>query len=398
MNIPDIRSQFPSLRKEYNGYPVIYLDGPGGTQVPQVVIDAVSNYYQTSNANTHGFFPTSNETDEVMDTARSKMAEFLGAEGPETISFGQNMTTLNYSLSRALVRDMKAGDEILITQLDHEANRGPWLGLEEFGIVIKEVAMTSDCRVDMEDLASKINNRTRILAMGYASNAFGTINDLAMARKLSSEVGALLVVDAVHYAPHFPVDVQSLNCDFLLCSAYKFYGPHVGILYSKPGLLDSLHTDRLRTQSQKAPYRIETGTLNHAAIAGVTAAIDFIRNSGQGNDLHSAMDQIAAHEREVFRKLYEGLKNIPGLKIYGLGPDDARTPTVSFTLEGKTPEDICRILGEHSICAWDGHFYAIRAIEALKLLEQGGVTRMGVSIYTSDEDVERTLQVMGSMV
>ena len=246
----NIRDQFPSLKRKINGKSVVYLDGPAGTQVPQRVIDAISDYYKTSNANTHGQFASSHETDQMIQEVRNKLAVFLGAESADCISFGQNMTTLNYSLSRAIGRVLQPGDEILITQLDHEANRGPWLALRENGVVVREVRMQPNGTLDYDDMANKLNERTRLVAMGYASNLFGTVNEVEKVRDMTYQNGSWLLLDAVHAAPHMTMDVGAVDCDFLLCSAYKFYGPHVGILYARPGLLDSLPTDRLRTQEQ----------------------------------------------------------------------------------------------------------------------------------------------------
>ena len=402
MNDQTIRSHFPSLQRQHNGKPLIYLDGPAGTQAPRQVITAISRYYETSNANTHGQFVTTHETDAMMDGVREKMAAFLGAEGPHTISLGQNMTTLNYSLSHAIGRVLNPGDEILITQLDHESNREPWLALRSKGVVVREVKLLPDGTLDYEDFKQKINERTRLVAMGYAANIFGTVNDATLVRRLTYEAGAWLLLDAVHYAPHLPVDVQAVGCDFLLCSAYKFYGPHVGILYAREGLLDRLPTDRLRTAQQHAPYSIETGTLNHAAMAGVGAAVDFIASFGQGETLReklaSAMQAIRKRERERFIQLFEGLKSIPGLAIYGPPAGvPLRAPTVSFTMKNKTAEQICRELGQENILAWDGHFYAIRATEVLGLLEKGGVTRMGISMYTTEEEIKAVLEVVRKM-
>ncbi len=402
MNDQIIRNQFPSLNREYNGRPLIYLDGPAGTQVPQSVIDAISNYYKTCNANSHGQFITTRETDQMMEDVREKMAAFLGAETGHLISFGQNMTTLNFSLSKAIARALQPGDEILITQLDHEANRGPWLSLRAHGIIVREVSLLPNGKLDYVDFEAKINERTRLVAMGYASNIFGTVNDVQLVRELTYKMGAWLLLDAVHFAPHLPIDVQDIGCDFLLCSAYKFYGPHVGILYSRHGLLDRLPTDSLRTQEQHAPFKIETGTLNFAAIAGVGAAIDFIASFGSGtslaDQLASGMRFIRTREKENFLMLYEGLSKIKGINIYGPPPTEPlRAPTLSFTVEGKTAEEVCRQLGEKNICAWDGHFYAVKATEVLGLAEKGGVTRLGISIYTTKEEIEATLQAVKSL-
>jgi cysteine desulfurase family protein (TIGR01976 family) len=391
-----VRDQFPSLRRQVNGKPLIFIDGPAGTQVPQSVIDAVSGYYANSNANTHGAFITTHETDSVIDTMRVSMAALLGAEGPETISIGQNMTTLNFALARAMSRVLNPGDEVLITQLDHEANRGPWLTLRSFGVQVREVRLLPDGKLDYADFEAKLNERTRLVCMGMSANSIGTVNDFQKARELTYRHNAWLLLDAVHYAPHFSIDVQAIGCDFLLCSAYKFYGPHVGLLYSRPGLLDRMPTDRLRTAGQTAPFSIETGTLNHAAIAGVDAAVKFLASMGRGGTLReqliSAFDTIARHEHALAGSLYAGLKKIEGVTLVGQDfSSPRRTPTVSFTMEGRTPEQVCQRLAEKNICAWDGHFYAIRAIEVLGLLEKGGVTRLGISLYNTREEIDRVL-------
>ncbi|MDA0194619.1 MAG: cysteine desulfurase-like protein [Bacteroidetes bacterium] len=401
--IENCRKDFPALQRQYNGRNIVYLDGPAGTQVPTLVIDAISDYYKTSNANTHGQFITTQETDVIMSGVRSKVADFLGAPNGSTISFGQNMTTLNYSLSRAIGRILKSGDEIIITQLDHEANRGPWLSLKEWGIEVIEVEMYPEGVLNYEDFESKINERTKLVAVGGASNLTGTVNDLALIRKLTNEVGAWLLVDAVHLAPHIPIDVVEMDCDFLLCSAYKFYGPHIGLIYSKPGLLKSLPTDRLITQEQEAPYRIETGTLNHAAIAGVGAAVDYIESFGVGDTcrkrLINAMTKIRNYEHDLGNKLYDGLKQIPGIQIKGLSFEQmSRTPTISFFTLQITSEEICNRLGSNGICAWDGHFYARRGVEVMGLLDKGGVTRMGISVYNTDEEIDYTSEAITQMM
>jgi cysteine desulfurase family protein (TIGR01976 family) len=390
------REQFPALQRKHNGKPLIFFDGPAGVQVPQSVIDAISNYYKNSNANTHGAFVTSLETDEMMEATRAAASDFLGAEGPHTISFGQNMTSLNFSLAHAIGRSLQPGDEILITQLDHEANRGPWLTLRERGIIVREVKMRMDGTLNYEDLKAKLNDRTRLVAMGYAANLCGTVNDLHKVRQMTHLAGAWLLIDAVHFAPHFPIDVQDIGCDFLLCSAYKFYGPHVGILYSKPGLLDRLQPDRLRTAYQHAPYSIETGTLNHAAIAGVNAAIHFLASVGTGNTLREqitdGMSRIHRHEADLATSLYCGVKEIKGVEIIGPKIDaPLRAPTLALVVDGKTPGEVCKRLAEKNICAWDGHFYAVRAVEMLGLLEKGGVTRLGISAYTLESEVETVI-------
>lgn len=388
-----IRSQFPSLSRKVNNRPIVHLDGPAGTQVPQSVIDAIVSVYTHSNANTHGQFPTSHETGQLIDTARSQVATLIGAEDGSTISFGANMTSLNFVLANALTRSLQPGDEILITQLDHEANRGPWIQQRRHGIVVREVLMDEDGSLDYADFEKKISEKTRVIAIGLASNIFGTVNEIDRIRQLAYKVGAILVVDAVHFVPHLLTDVREMGCDFLLCSAYKFYGPHVGILYSAPGALDRLDTDRLRTQSQHAPYRIERGTLNHAALAGVSAAVDFIASLGEGittrDRIVSAMADVQTHERTLAQQLYLGLRDIDGLDIYGPPlKETQRAPTISFTMEGFRPQQICQLLGQKSICAWDGHFYALRAVEVLGLSMQGGVTRMGIALYNTPDEID----------
>ncbi len=396
------RADFPSLQREVHGRPLVFFDGPGGTQIPRQVIDAIVHYYTTCNSNTHGCFITTQESDKLLEETRHTIATYLGARGPHCISLGANMTTLNYSLSHAIARSLKPGDEVLITQLDHEANRGPWLMLQERDVVVKEVLLMKDGTLDHDDMRTKIGPKTRLVAIGMASNALGTVNNIALARELTSKVGAWLMVDAVHYAPHFSIDVEALGVDFLICSAYKFYGPHVGILYSREGMLDQLSPDHLRTQDQAAPFRIETGTLNHAAIAGVKAAIEYIASIGSGTDLRSrivsAMSLIGNHERALASTLYDGLIRLRGVTIYGQPFGTAqRAPTLSFTIGSLRAEDICTLLGERGFCTWDGHFYALRAIEVLGLLDRGGVTRVGISLYNTADEISALLDELRSI-
>ena len=403
IDIDKVRSNFPSLSlKDENENQIIYLDGPGGTQVPSSVIDAISNYYRQSNSNTHGEFITSKETDSIMDSMRKKVAQLLGAESKECISIGQNMTTLNYSLSRGLSKIFKNGDEVIITELDHEANRGPWKTIESYGIKLVEVALLQAGTLDYNDFKNKINQRTALVAMGMSSNALGTINDFNYIKKITTKYSSLLLLDAVHYAPHFSIDVKSLDCDFLICSAYKFYGPHVGLLYSRPGLLDTLDPDRLIVQEQYAPYKIETGTLNHAACSGVSAAIDFISSIGEGNSyrekLVSAYKKISNHEYELASNLYSSLDALDNVTIIGQDfSNKNRTPTVSFIHKKYSANEICKKLGEVNICAWDGHFYALKAIQKLNLEKIGGVTRLGVSLYNSQQEIDRIVKVISNL-
>ena len=396
------RDYFPSLnRVNSSNQQIIYLDGPGGTQVPIQVIEAISQYYLRSNANTHGEFITSQETDLGMDDRRFKVSVMLGAESPNTISIGQNMTTLNYSLARALSRRFKEDDEVIVTELDHEANRGPWMILKEVGVKIIEVSLMQNGTLDYSDFKSKINEKTVMVCMGMSSNALGTLNDFHSVRSFLPN-NCLFLLDAVHYAPHFAINVSELGCDFLLCSAYKFYGPHVGFLYSRPGLLDSLDTDRLVVQDQSAPFIIETGTLNHAACAGVSAAIEFIASLGEGDSLRSklvdAYSKISVHEFALAKYLHDSLCVLDKVSVIGQDfSNTKRTPTVSFVHSDYTPNEICKKLASSNICAWDGHFYAFKAIQQLGLEKKGGVTRLGISIYNTKEEVERVVSVISNL-
>ena len=397
------RDYFPSLnRVNSSNQQIIYLDGPGGTQVPIQVIEAISQYYLRSNANTHGEFITSKETDSIMDDLRFKVSVMLGAENPNTISIGQNMTTLNYSLARALSRRFKEDDEVIVTELDHEANRGPWMILKEVGVKIIEVSLMQNGTLDYSDFKSKINDKTVMVCMGMSSNALGTLNSFNKVKEYLKDRKCLFLLDAVHYAPHFSIDVKDLNCDFMLCSAYKFYGPHISFLYSKPGVLQELNPDRLVVQDQEAPYIIETGTLNHAACSGVSAAIDFISSLGQGSTyrekLESAYLQISDHEFSLAKHLYESLEGFDKTTV--IGPDFStreRTPTVSFVHSEYSPKEVCALLAKQNICAWDGHFYALKAIQQLGLESRGGVTRLGISLYNTRKEIDRVIEVIKSI-
>jgi len=391
------RRDFPSLSRLHGGRPLAYLDGPAGTQVPAPVIEAVADYYRRCNANTHGAFPTSTDSDREVLAAREALAAFLGAAQWQSISFGANMTSLAFSLSRALARLWNPGDEVVVTQLDHEANRAPWMALAQAGATVREVGLRQDGVLDEDQLRECITARTRLVAIGHASNALGTVNDVALARRLSRDVGAWLLVDAVHSAPHLPLDVAALDPDFLLCSCYKFYGPHVGVLYCRPGLLETLPTDRLRTQEPEAPYRIETGTLNHASLAGARAAVEYLASHGTGTTLRgrvgTAMQRIAAHERRLAQRYAEAAAAIAGVTVWGPPFAEApRAPTVSITVADVAAPEVARRLGEQGIQVWDGHFYAARAVEVLGLQERGGLVRAGMSMYTDETDVERLLE------
>lgn len=397
-----IREAFPSLSlRDKNNNQIIYLDGPGGTQVPNSVIDGISEYYKKHNANTHGEFGTSIETDKIMSTLRDKVSILLNAEDKNCISIGQNMTTLNFQLARGLSKMFKEGDEVIITALDHEANRGPWKILEEKGIKLIEINLLLNGELDYNDFENKINSKTVMIAMGMSSNALGTINDFEKIRKITLNKKILLLLDAVHYAPHFTIDVKSLKCDFLLCSAYKFYGPHVGLLYTKPDFLNKIDTDRLIVQEQDAPYKIETGTLNHAACNGVIKAIDFISSFGDGNSLREKIEssylKISRHENKLASKLYSSLNQLKNIEVIGTDFSKRRAPTVSFVHKNKSPNEICKILASENICAWDGHFYALKAIQDLDLEKIGGVTRLGVSLYNTEEEIDRTIEIISKI-
>ena len=398
-----IRSEFPSLfEKDEKGNQVVYLDGPGGTQVPISVIESISDYYKTSNANTHGEFTSSKKTDNIMESMREKASVFLGAESKETISIGQNMTTLNYSLARAFSKLFKQGDEVIITELDHEANRGPWKTLENIGVKLIEVKLLNDGTLDYDDFKNKINDKTVLVAMGMASNSLGTINDFVQIKEYLKNYNSLFLLDAVHYAPHFSINVQDLECDFLLCSAYKFYGPHVGLLYSRPGLLEKIQPDRLIVQDQFAPFIIETGTLNHAACNGVTAAIDFIASLGEGKtvkeQLIDAYKNLGQHEFQIASHLYSELSALRKISIVGTNFESTkRSPTVSFVHNEFTANEICKKLAQENICAWDGHFYALKSIQALGLEEKGGVTRLGISVYNTLDEITRTVELISKI-
>jgi cysteine desulfurase family protein (TIGR01976 family) len=395
------RGDFPSLWRTFGGHPVAFLDGPGGTQVPKPVIDAIVDCYRNRNVNVHGNFPPSAELDERVLEARCAVADLLGAQGHEQISIGQNMTTLAFSLSRAIGRTIRPGDEVLITQLDHEANRGPWQLLQERGAVVREVPLLPTGELDYAQMRNLITEKTRLLALGCSSNAIGTVNDLGLARELTRQVGALLILDAVHFAPHFPVDVKQLDPDVLLCSAYKFYGPHVGILYSRPGALDTLTTDKLIVQDDAAPYRIETGTLNHPAIEGVGAAVDYLVQFGRGGNrketVHDAIAAISVYEHELGAYLWSALEELPGVHLWGVKFSSApRAPTVSFTVDDVDPGFIAKSLDKVGICVWDGNFYAPRPVDILNI-PGGSLLRVGFSMYNTKDEADRLVKCVAAL-
>ena len=412
-----VRSQFPSLARIINGAPAAFLDGPGGTQVTQSVIDAISHYLKTSNANTHGQYATSRETDEVIAGARSAMADFLGCDSGEIV-FGPNMTTLTFAMSRSLGRELGPDDEILLTQLDHSANVSPWQALEERGVKIQFVDIREeDCTLDMADLARKLSSRTKVVAVGYASNAVGTINDVKKIIRMAQDAGALTYIDAVHYAPHGFIDVRDLDCDFLACSTYKFFGPHMGVLYGKREHLERLHAYRVRPNTDTAPGRWEMGTLNHECIAGITACVDYLAElgsrailpatDGRGPTtdsrrarLRSAYQAIQSHERELSLHMLRGLGEIPGLRLYGISNPariSERCPTFAVRLAGHHPAELARKLGERGIFTWDGNYYALNLSERLGVEQDGGFLRIGFVHYTTVEEVDRVLQELRTL-
>jgi cysteine desulfurase family protein (TIGR01976 family) len=402
-----VRSQFPSLSRQVNGYPAAFLDGPGGTQVPQRVIDSISNYLSRQNANTGGAHATSRETDQVIAGSRSAMADFLGCDADEII-FGPNMTTLTFAISGAIARELKAGDEILLTHLDHDANVSPWRALEERGLKIQFADINETvCTLDLDDLARKITSRTKLVAVGYASNAVGTINDVNTIIRLAHDAGAMVYIDAVHYAPHGPIDVRELDCDFLVCSTYKFFGPHMGVLYGKREHLERLQPYKVRANTNAVPQRWEWGTLNHECIAGITACVEYLAELGRSiascsdrrQALMSAYDAIQSHERKLTERMLRGLHEIPGLRLYGISDPtrlESRCPTFAVRIDGHTPLELATKLGEQGIFTWDGNYYAINLTERLGVEQSGGFLRIGLVHYNTEEEVNRVLDGLRS--
>jgi len=395
--VNEIRSQFPALERRHNGFPVAYFDGPGGTQVPRPVARAMEDYLFYHNANTHWRYPTSEETDELIAGARQTLAGFLNGAADE-IAFGLNMTTLTFHVARAFGRQWGKGDEVVITELDHHGNVAPWTALEqERGITVRMVKMrTSDGCLDWSDLEAAITPRTKLLAINAASNALGTITDITAATALAKSRGAITLVDAVHYAPHVLADVQAIGCDFLACSAYKFYGPHIGVLWGKRDLIESLDAPRLAPAPQESPERLETGTQNHEGIVGAAAAVDFLaslapRRGGSLRDaLRAAFGALHARGNALHSKMYRALSEIDGLTVYGPKPGTPRTPTLSFTLDGFTTDDVAIALAKRGLFVSNGDFYAATIIDRLGL-NPGGLVRVGCSCYTSEDEVDRLI-------
>lgn len=396
-----IRAQFPALQRKHNGLPVAYFDGPGGTQVPAMVADAMRDYLLHHNANTHWAYPTSAETDAMLDASRAALADLFNAT-PHDIVFGNNMTTLNFHLARSLSAWWKAGDEVVITDLDHHANVAPWQRLvREKGIVLKHVDVRLETgQLDWGSLERAITRKTKLLAIGAGSNALGTITDVAAAGKLAHAVGALVLVDAVHYAPHVLVDVHAMDCDFLGVSSYKFYGPHVGVMFARQAIVEALDVPRLEPSPNYAPDRMETGTLNHEGMVGAGAAVDFLASLAEGPTRRARLEATygVLHERgqALLERLWDGLGALPKITLYGPTPDQPRTPTVSFTVKGHGSEAVARHLAEHAVFLSHGDFYAATIVSRLGLGE-AGLVRAGAACYTSEEEVDRLLAAVGEL-
>ena len=398
--IAALRAQFPSLALKDGGQPRIYFDNPAGTQVPQVVIDRTLEAMIDKNANLGGYFATTKAADALVNEAHQAMADLYHARSANEIVFGQNMTTLTFHLARSLGRQWGKGDEIVVTELDHHGNVAPWRALEkDRGVTVRMVKMrTEDGRLDWSDLEASITPRTKLLAIGAASNALGTITDVARATQLAHAVGALAFVDAVHYAPHVLVDVQQIGCDFLACSAYKFYGPHIGVLWGKRALIESLDAPRLEPAPQESPERLETGTQNHEGIVGAAAAVDFLVSLSPEHREHTRRESLSAtfaalHARamSLIEKLWNSLAEIDGLRLHGPKPGTPRTPTLSFTIAGVKTDDIAIALAKRGLFVSNGDFYAATIVERLGLVPDG-LLRVGCSCYTSEREVDRLVE------
>jgi cysteine desulfurase family protein (TIGR01976 family) len=406
-----VRSQFPSLSQTVNGYPAAFLDGPGGTQVPQRVIDAISKYLRHDNANTGGAYATSRRTDAMIAEARAAMGDFLHC-GADEVAFGPNMTTLTFAMSRAIGRELKAGDEILVTRLDHDANVSPWTAMaEDRGITVRWAEINDkDCTLDMRDFASKLSAKTKLVAVGYASNAVGTINPVKEIVHQAHAVGALVYIDAVHYGPHGLIDVTALDCDFLACSTYKFFGPHMGVLFGKREHLKRLRPYKVRPNTSAIPNCWEWGTLNHENIAGITACVDYVADLGRRvrpdvatrrAAIEAAYAAIYEHERGLTEKLIAGVAEIPRARIYGItDPErfDNRCGTLAVRIEGHTPLQLATALGERGFFTWDGNYYALNLTEHLDVEKTGGFLRIGLVHYNTMEEVNRLLAALRDIV
>ncbi len=394
-----LRAQFPALQRTVNNQPAVFLDGPGGTQSPRRVISAMAGYLESGSSNLGGPFLTSREADAAAELARAAMMDLLNARRPEEIVFGQNMTSLTFSISRAIAREWREGDEIIVTQIDHDANISPWLlAAEDRGVTVRWLDFhPEDCTLALETLPAMLNDRTRLVAVNYASNAVGTINDVARVVEMAHAVGALVYVDAVHYAPHGVIDVQALDCDFLACSVYKFFGPHSGVLYGKYDLLDSLVAYKVRPAPGSPPGKWETGTQSFESLSGVTAAVDYLAGlGGEGGtrreQLIRGMGAIKRYETTLSEQFLGEATRVPGLRVYGLTDVEElghRTPTFAVSLDGYTPEELAARLGERGFFVWHGHYYAVAVMERLGTLDRGGLVRIGFVHYNTAEEMNR---------
>ena len=395
MSTEEIRRCFPALARTHNGASVAYFDGPGGTQVPQTVVEAMNDYLYHHNANTRWAYPTSEETDATIDSARSALADLLNASRSEIV-FGTNMTTLTFHLARALGHGYKRDDELLVTELDHHANIAPWRALEkECGVKVHMVRMIPETgELDWGDFSRRLTRRTKLVAIGAASNALGTINNVRCAVEMAHSLGAKVFIDAVHYAPHALIDVRDWNCDFLALSAYKIYGPHIGILYGRQDLLNSVDFPKLTPAPDSAPERSETGTQNHEGIAGAAAAVDFLASLAPGRSrrerLHDAFAQLHERGDELITRLWNGLREIESVRLYGPPPGTARTPTIAFTVKGIPSIEVTKKLAARGVFLSHGDFYAMTVVERLGETPHG-LVRAGCACYTTSEEVDRLL-------
>jgi cysteine desulfurase family protein (TIGR01976 family) len=392
-SLVEIRANFPALERQHRGKTVAYFDGPGGTQVPRVVVDAMTDYLYHHNANTHWSYPTSMETDQALLHAREALADFFNAS-PREVAFGNNMTTITFHIARALGRGWGKGDEIVVTELDHQANVAPWRALAvERGVTVRSVPFnTASGELEWDELERAMTNRTRLLAIGAASNALGTISPVRRAAQLARSKGALCFVDAVHYAAHHIIDVREMECDFLVCSPYKFYGPHAGVLYARAERMAALDIPKLEPAPNEIPDRVETGTQNHEGIVGSGAAIDFLASLAQGSSrrerLERAMSGLQGRGDALFMRLWGGLNAITGVNCYGPHPGHLRTATVSFRVEGVSSAEVARALADHAVFVSNGNFYATTVMERLGHAKDGAV-RAGCACYTTESEVDR---------
>lgn len=404
LDVEAVRRHFPALGLRIDGQPAVYLDNPAGSQVPQAVLDRLTEYWRTMNANHGGVFATSRRSDGLLAQTRQMAAAFLNAGSPNEVVFGANMTTLTFAISRAIGRELRPGDEIVVSRLEHDANVSPWLALQEQGIVVRiaEIAVP-ECTLEVADLERQLTSRTRLVALTHASNAVGTIPPMRQIADLAHVAGAWFFVDAVHYAPHGAVDVQAIDCDFLVCSAYKFYGPHVGLLYGRPQVLDQLRPYKVRPAPDRGPWRWETGTQNHEGLAGLLGAFEYLTAlapEGSGSPrrrLVAAMERVAIHERMLVARLLDGLHRIPGVEVYGITDPSRlgeRAPTVSLAWPPHQPEGLARWLAQHQVFAWHGDHYAPGLIERLGLRDRGGTLRLGLAHYNRPSEVDLVLELL----